>query len=145
MEELGASDITKVSTISKSSEHLDQLWRNSPDPAEVSTSYRSASRFTDDGYARRQETTKAESVGQNNSQGQSQLQIQKQSSEQGGDTTGERSSGRSVSPFSTGEPIEAISNPPSPRGQKISEWEINSTCSNPTQTKLPSESTSISR
>ncbi|KAM4726153.1 protein Shroom1 isoform 2-T5 [Anableps anableps] len=147
MEELGASKITKVSAMSKSSEHLDQLWRNSPEPA----GDRSASHFAEDRDARRQETRKeAEYVGQNNSQGQSQHQTQKhslekQSSEQGENTTGEMSSGRSITPASSGEPSETFSNPPSPRGQKISEWEIKSTCSTPTQTKLHCESTPVSR
>ncbi|XP_027887490.1 protein Shroom1 isoform X3 [Xiphophorus couchianus] len=150
MEELGASKITKVSTLSKSSEHLDQLRRNSAEPAGRSRNIRSISHFAEDGDARRQETRKEEEfVGQNNSQGQNQHQTQKhppqkQSSEQREDATRETGSGGSVSPVSSGEPSETFSNPPSPKGQKISEWEIKSTCSTPTQTKRPCESTPVS-
>ncbi|XP_054907636.1 protein Shroom3 isoform X3 [Poeciliopsis prolifica] len=151
MEELGASKITKVSTLSKSSEHLDQLRRNSAEPAGGNRNdSKSISHFAEDRDARQQETRKeAEFVGQNNSQGQNQHQTQKhppqkQSSEQREYATGETGSGGSVSPVSCGEPSEAFSNPPSPKGQKISEWEIKSTCSTPTQTKRPCESTPIS-
>uniref|UniRef100_A0A096LTF1 Shroom family member 1 n=1 Tax=Poecilia formosa TaxID=48698 RepID=A0A096LTF1_POEFO len=106
MEELGASKITKVSTLSKSSEHLDQLRRNSAEPAGGSRNDRSISHFAEDGDARRQETRKE---------------------------------------VSGGEPSETFSNPSSPKGQKISEWEIKSSCSTPTQTKRPCESTPVSR
>uniref|UniRef100_A0A1A7Y837 Shroom family member 1 n=1 Tax=Iconisemion striatum TaxID=60296 RepID=A0A1A7Y837_9TELE len=95
----------------------------------------------------------------------------KQSSEHGQDgTKGERSSSRSNSPTSTSfsrarvhsaspgshvavadefrserSPSENLSNPPSPRGQNISEKEMKSTSSTPTRTKHLSESTPCSR
>ncbi|XP_047235056.1 protein Shroom1 isoform X2 [Girardinichthys multiradiatus] len=151
MEELGASKLTKVSGLSKSSEHLDRLRKDSAEPAGVSRNERSASNDAEDRDARRPETRKeAEFVGPNNSQVQSQHQTQKnppekQDTEQGEDATGERSSGRSIPSVSSGELSETFSNPPSPRGQKISEWELKSGSSTPTQTKLPCESTPISR
>ncbi|XP_038147996.1 protein Shroom1 [Cyprinodon tularosa] len=140
MEELGALKVAKVSALSKSSDHLDQLCKNSVETPAISRNVRSASHFLEDRDARRQEMRKeAEFVGQNNSQGQSQHQTQKHCPEE--DTAGDRSSGRPFSPVSSGEPNETFSNPPNLRGQKLSEWEIASTSN---QTKLP-ESVPISR
>uniref|UniRef100_A0A3Q2NVZ4 Shroom family member 1 n=1 Tax=Fundulus heteroclitus TaxID=8078 RepID=A0A3Q2NVZ4_FUNHE len=146
MEELGASTVTKVSTLSKSSEHLDQLRKNSAEPAGEYRNERKAAHLAEDRSARRQESRKeAEFVGQSNSQGQSQHQTrsnspERQRPEQGGDAAGERGSAGAVSPASSGELSETVSNPPSLRGQKTSEREIKSSSSTPTQTKLPCES-----
>ncbi|XP_069574286.1 protein Shroom1 [Brachyistius frenatus] len=191
MEELGASKLTKLSAMSKSSEQLDQLWRHSAGHGEPGRDKRSVSYFADVREAQGQERggrkkpfvseqtgKELEIVGQKNPQGQAQNQTQKkslskQNSEPGEDATvGTRSSSRPASPTSSSSssrarvqsaspgshgpaadefrssrpPSETSSNSPSsPRGLEISERELKSTLSTPTQTKHPSETRPSSR
>ncbi|XP_028276877.1 protein Shroom1 isoform X2 [Parambassis ranga] len=176
MEELGASKLTQLSALSKSSEQLDQLWRHSTGIGEPDREKRSVSYFAEVREAQGQERGKKKSFLsehemepfiQKNTQGQTQNQTQKkslmkQNSEPEHDATlGTRNSSRSTSPTSCSStrarvrsaspgshglvtdefkssrpPSETSSNPPSPRGLEISEREIKSTLSTPTQTKL---------
>ncbi|XP_044079517.1 protein Shroom1 isoform X2 [Siniperca chuatsi] len=118
MEELGASKLTKLSALSKSSEQLDQLWRYSTGPGGPARDKRSVPFFAevreaqgqDRGrkkqYVTEQAGKEAEIVGQKNTQGQTQNQTQKksllkQNSEPGEDAiVGTRNSSRSTSPAS---------------------------------------------
>lgn len=116
MEELGTSKLTKLSAMSKSSEQLDQLWRDSTGPGGSDRDKRRVSFFAEVRGAQGQEREKkkkqyaseqmgkeAEMVGQKNTQGQTQNQTQrksllKQSSEPENET---RISSRSTSPISS--------------------------------------------
>lgn len=118
MEELGASKLTRLSALSKSSEQLDQLWRHStglegPDRDKRSVSFfaevreaQGQDRGRKKPYVTEQAGQEAEIVGQKNTQGQTQNQTQKrsllkQNSEPGEDATvGTRNSSRSTSPAS---------------------------------------------
>ena len=177
MEELGASKLTKMSALSKSSEQLDQLWRDATGFVGPKGDGRSASYFAEVRERRwnKQMGKEPEVIDQKSTQGQIQNQTQKktlvkQRSEPGGDAAGERSSTRSnslpsssssragahsASPGSRGlfadeistsrAHSETSSSPPSPKGQEISETEMKSTSSTPTQTKLPCENAPCSR
>ncbi|XP_041808837.1 protein Shroom3 isoform X2 [Chelmon rostratus] len=117
MEELGASKLTRPSALSKSSEQLDQLWRDSTGPGGPDREKRSVLFFAevkeaqDRGrkkqYLTEQSGKEPEIVGQKNIQGQTQNQTQKksllkQNSEPGEDATeGTRNSSRSTSPTSS--------------------------------------------
>lgn len=176
MEELGVSQVTKVSALSKSSEQLDRLLRNSNGTGRPD--------FSDEREAQGQERRRKklslsektgkepEIVGQKHTQGQSQNQTQrkallKENSKEDATVRSRNSSG-SVSPISSSSPSQAkvhpaspgshgpvtdecrssrppsetSSNPPSPGGEEITEREIKSTASTPTQTKLPFENRS---
>lgn len=114
MEELGASKLTRPSALSKSSEQLDQLWRDSNGPGGPDREKRSVSFFAevreaqDRGRKKQYVTEQAgkapEIVGQKNTQGETQNQTQKksflkQNSERGEEATvGTRNSSRSTSP-----------------------------------------------
>ncbi|XP_034745748.1 protein Shroom3 isoform X2 [Etheostoma cragini] len=116
MEELGASKLTRPSAFSKSSEQLDQLWRDSTGPGGPDGDKMSVSFFAEvreaqgqDGGKKKQNLTEQagkepEIVGQKNTQGQTQNQIQKKSSlKQNSEpvedaTVGTRNSSRSTSP-----------------------------------------------
>ncbi|XP_029304532.1 LOW QUALITY PROTEIN: protein Shroom1 [Cottoperca gobio] len=118
MEELGATKLKRPSALSKSSEELDQLWRDSTGPGGQHRDKRSVSVFAevkeaqgqDRGRKKQNVTEQAgqepEIVGQRNTQGQTHNQTQKksvlkQSSEPGEDATaGTRNSSRSTSPAS---------------------------------------------
>ncbi|XP_049896235.1 protein Shroom1 isoform X1 [Epinephelus moara] len=117
MEELGSSKLTRPSALSKSSEQLDQLWRDSPGPGGPDRDKRSVSFLAEvrgsqgQGRGRKKQNVteqagkEPEIVGQRNTQGQTQNQTQKtplrQNSEPGEDATlGTRSSSRSTSPAS---------------------------------------------
>lgn len=115
MEELGASKLPRTSALSKSSEHLDQLWRHSTEPGgpDKDISFISEVRKAQGQERGRkkqcvseQEEKDSEIVGQKNTQGQTQNQTQKkslikQNSEPGeAATVGTRSSSRSTSPAS---------------------------------------------
>ncbi|XP_040907500.1 protein Shroom1 isoform X2 [Toxotes jaculatrix] len=118
MEELGATKLTRPSALSKSSEQLDQLWRQSTGPGGPERDKRSVSFIAEVREAQGQErgrkkqylTEQAgkepEILGQKNTQGQIQNQTQKksplkQNSEPGEDATvGARNSSRSTSPAS---------------------------------------------
>ncbi|KAG7215402.1 hypothetical protein INR49_022527 [Caranx melampygus] len=119
MEELGASKITRLSAMSKSSEQLDQLRRRSGGPGTAERDKRSVSFIAEVREAQGQERARRtqhgredmgnepEVVGQKNSQGQTQNQthkkpLLKQNSEPGEIVTeGTRSSSRSTSPASS--------------------------------------------
>ncbi|XP_076606907.1 protein Shroom1 isoform X1 [Chaetodon auriga] len=117
MEELGASKLTRPSALSKSSEQLDQLWRDSTGPGGPDREKRSVSFFAevreaqDRGRKKQSVTEQAgkepEIVGQKITQGQTQNQTQKksllkQNSEPGEDATvGTRNSSGSTSPTSS--------------------------------------------
>lgn len=115
-------------------------------------------------YIKEQAAKEPAIVGQKNTQEQTRNQTQKksmfkQNSESGEDgSVRTRNSSRSTSPapsfpsrarvhsgpatdasMSGRPPSETSSNTPSPRGLEASEWEIKSTLSTPTQTKLPLE------
>lgn len=116
MEELGASKLTKLSALSKSSEQLDQLWRYSAGPCGLDRDKRDVSFFAEvrkaqeqDGdlkkeYVKEQAAKEPEIVGQKNTQEQTQNQTQrkpvlKQNSESGEDgSVRTRNSSRSTSP-----------------------------------------------
>ncbi|KAF1378349.1 hypothetical protein PFLUV_G00189620 [Perca fluviatilis] len=116
MEELGASKLTRPSALSKSSEQLDQLWRDSTGPGGPDRDKMSVSFFAEvreaqgqDGGRKKQPLTEQvgkepEIGGQKNTPGQTQNQTQKkslskQNSEHGEDATvGIRNSSRSTSP-----------------------------------------------
>ncbi|XP_059208447.1 protein Shroom1 isoform X2 [Centropristis striata] len=115
MEELGASKLTRPSALSKSSEQLDQLWRDSTGPEGTDRDKRSVSFFAEVREAQGQDRGKKkqnvteemgkepEVAGQKNTQEQTQNQTQKksllkQNSEPGEDGT--RGSSRSTSPAS---------------------------------------------
>ncbi|KAM9332429.1 protein Shroom1 isoform 1-T2 [Pholidichthys leucotaenia] len=118
MEELGASKLTKVSALSKSSEQLDQLWRYSAGSSEGQHK-RSVPNFTEIKEARGQERRRkklnvleqkgkeSNITGQKNSQGEllnqtQQKSLLKQNSESGEDEiVGTRNSSRSTSPSSS--------------------------------------------
>lgn len=118
MEELGASKITRLSAMSKSSEQLDQLRRRSGGPGTAEKDKRSVSFIAEVREAQGQERARRnqharedvgrepEAAGQKNSQGQTQNQTQKkplmkQNSEPGEIVPeGTRSSSRSTSPTS---------------------------------------------
>ncbi|XP_042355000.1 protein Shroom3 [Plectropomus leopardus] len=174
MEELGSSKLTRPSAMSKSSEQLDRLWRDSTGPGGPDRDKRSVSFFAevrgaqgqDRGRKKQNVTEKAgkepEIVGQN------QKTFLKQNSEAGEEATvGTRNSSRSTSPASCSSsrarvhsasqgpvtdefrssrpPSETSSEPPSPRCLETSEREIKPTSSTPTQTKLPCENRPSSR
>lgn len=175
MEELGARCTTNLPPLSKSSEQLDKLRKNSalPEGAGRRETYFAEERA----HQQEKQTGKGpEVVGQKNTQGQIQNQTQrkpllKQSSEPRDDeSVKERSSSRSNSPNITSSshpricspppgsqaavidelrsntaPNETFSNPPSPRGQKISESETKSPSSTPIRTKITCENTPCSR
>ncbi|XP_030602344.1 protein Shroom1 isoform X2 [Archocentrus centrarchus] len=188
MEELGASRLTKLPALSKSSEQLDHLWRYSSEAGGSDRDKRSISNFAEEREAQGQERKrKKQSVseqtgkepeinGQKHTEGQPQNQTQrksllKQNSEPREDATvRSRNSSGSISPVpsssssqakvhpaspgfhgtvtdeirSSKPPSETSSNPPSPRGLEITEREIKSTSSTPTQTKIPCENRSSS-
>lgn len=116
MEELGASKLTKLSALSKSSEQLDQLWRYSRGPCGLDGDKRNVSFFAEvrkaqgqDGdlkkeYVKEQVAKEPEMVGQKDTQEQTQNQTQKksvfkQNSESGeDDSVRTRNSSRSTSP-----------------------------------------------
>ncbi|XP_054873325.1 protein Shroom1 isoform X2 [Amphiprion ocellaris] len=118
MEELGASKLTKLSALSKSSEQLDQLWRHSTGPGGSDREQRSVPYFADVREAQGQERGRkkhyvfeqtgkeTEVAGQKDTQEQTQNQTQKksllkQSSEPVEEATaGTRISSRSTSPTS---------------------------------------------
>lgn len=115
MEELGATKLTQLSALSKSSEQLDQLWRHSTGIEEPDREKRSVSYFAEVREAQGQERGKKKSfvsehemepVSQKNTQGQTQNQTQKkslmkQNSEpEHNATLGTRNSSRSTSPTS---------------------------------------------
>ncbi|XP_034405744.1 protein Shroom1 isoform X2 [Cyclopterus lumpus] len=118
MEELGASKLTRTSAMSKSSEQLDQLWRDSTRPAGPDGDKRSVSFFAEVREAQWQDRERKkqtvmeqagkeqEVVGQKSTQGQTQNQTQKRSllkenSEPGVEATvGTKNSSRSTSPAS---------------------------------------------
>lgn len=164
MEELGASKLPKLSySLSKSSEQLDQSWRNSTDPVREA---QGKERGRKKQYVLEQTEKEA-------TQGQAQNQTQKKpllkwNSEPGDATTGTTS--RSTSPTSSSSssrarvqsspgyhgpvteefrssrpPSETSSNPSSPRGLEISESELKPASSSPVQTKPPCESRPSSR
>lgn len=176
MEELGVSQVTKVSALSKSSEQLDHLQRYSSEMGRPD--------FSDEREAQRQERRRKklsvsektgkepEIVGQKHTQGQSQNQTQRKAllkdNSKEDATVRSRNSSGSISPISSSSPSQAkvhpasprshgpvtdqcrssrspsetSSNPPSPGGEEITEREIKSTASTPTQTKLPFENRS---
>lgn len=119
MEELGASKVTRLSALSKSSEQLDQLWRYSAGPCGLDRDERSVSFFAEVREARGQYgdrkkeyvkepgAKEPEIVGQKNIQEQTQNQTQKksffkQNSESGEDASVRtRNSSRSTSPASS--------------------------------------------
>ncbi|XP_029956156.1 protein Shroom3 [Salarias fasciatus] len=120
MEELGASKVTKLAALSKSSEQLDQLWRHSSGPGGQNRDKRSVSFFAEVREAQGLEIEKkdkqmaSELIGkevaveyQNNTQGQTQNQTQrksllKQSSEPEQDEgAATKNSSRSTSPASS--------------------------------------------
>lgn len=175
MEELGARCTTNLPPLSKSSEQLDKLRKNSTlhDGAGRHETYFAEERAH---QQEKQTGNGPEVVGQKNTQGQIQNQTQrrsllKQSSDPREDASvGERSSSASNSPNATsssraricspppesqapviddlrsnGAPSETFSNPPSPRGQKISESDTKSTSSTPIRTKITCENTPCSR
>ncbi|XP_070699818.1 protein Shroom1 isoform X2 [Pempheris klunzingeri] len=116
MEELGASKLTRLSALSKSSEQLDQMWRRSSGSGGLDRDKRSVSFFAEVREAQGQESRRkkqyvtgqvgqeAEIAGQKNTQGQTQNQTQKksllkQNSEPGEDAAlGTRNPSRSTSP-----------------------------------------------
>lgn len=113
MEELGASKLTKLSALSKSSEQLDQLWRYSAQPCGLDRDKRNVSLFAEvrktqgqdgDEYVKEQAAKEPEIVDQKNTQEQAQNQTQKkpvlkQDSESGEDgSVRTRNSSRSTSP-----------------------------------------------
>ncbi|XP_032389239.1 protein Shroom3 isoform X2 [Etheostoma spectabile] len=116
MEELGASKLKRPSALSKSSEQLDQLWRDSTGPGGPDRDKMGVSFFAEvreaqgqDGGRKKQNLTEQagkepEIVGQKNTQGQTQNQTQKksllkQNSEPVEDAAvGTRNSSRSTSP-----------------------------------------------
>ncbi|XP_037604837.1 protein Shroom1 isoform X2 [Sebastes umbrosus] len=116
MEELGASKLTRPSALSRSSEQLDQLWRDSTGPGEPDRDKRSVLVFAEvreaqgqDRGRKKQNVAKQagkepEIVGEKSTQGQTQNQTQKTSllnSEPGEEATvGTRNSSRSTSPAS---------------------------------------------
>lgn len=184
MEELGASQLTKLPALSKSSEQLDCLWRYSNEKGGSDRDKRSVSNFAEEREAqvqerRRKKQSVSEQTGkeaEKHTQGQPQNQTQRKSLlKQNSDSREDaavrsRNSSGSISPVSSSSsqakvhpatpgscgpftdefrssrpPSEASSNPPSPRGLEITEREIKSTSSTPTQTKIPGENKSSSR
>lgn len=130
MEELGASKLTKLSALSKSSEQLDQLWRNSADAGGPDREKRSVSYFDEAREARGKERAKkkqhaseqvekeAEVVVQKTTQGQTQNQTQKKqqlNSEPSGDATTVMRS-RSTSPTSRSSSRARIHSSPAHHG-----------------------------
>lgn len=173
MEELGVSKLNKLPALSKSSEQLDKLRRNSN---RLEGAERHEICFAEEREAARrvkQMEKEPEFVGQKNTQGQIQTQrkpLLKQNSEPGEDASvGEGSSSRSNSPTFTCSshvkvcssaglqaPIipelrsdralnENFSNLPTPRGQKISESEKKPSSSSSIQSKMTCENTPCSR
>lgn len=124
MEELGTSKLTRPSALSKSSEQLDQLWRQSSGPEGPEGDKRNVSFFAEVREAQGQERARKkqyvldqagkepEIVSQKNTQGQTQNHTQKKSPlkqnsepalgsvEDAGPLTGTRNSSRSTSPAS---------------------------------------------
>ncbi|KAM9729290.1 protein Shroom1 isoform 1-T4 [Menidia menidia] len=134
MEELGASKLTKISALSKSSEQLDQLWRNSAGPVGPRADERSAPDFADVRKAKQQERGRSKQTGKEpetgipkNAQGQTQNQtprktLKKQRSEPGADAARERSSSRSNSlPSSSSSGAGAHSASPGSHGPSTDE------------------------
>lgn len=168
MEELGASKLPRPSAMSKSSEQLDQLWRDPTEPGGPVKDKRSVSFFAEvretqglvrggmkHNVAGQKETA---IVGQGQTQNQAQIKsVSRQSSETEESASASRSSCRtpSGSPGSHGPvtdevrssrpPSETPPDPPTPRCPETSEREIKSTSSTPTQTKLPCENRPSSR
>ncbi|XP_074528486.1 protein Shroom1 [Halichoeres trimaculatus] len=170
MEELGASKLTRLSALSKSSEQLDHMSRLSSGPG-LDRDKRSVSFLAEARDAEGKPYMARDAVGQRRTQGQAQNQTQrrslmKQHSDPEQDASaGTRNSSRSTSPASRSSsrarvhsgspgshgpvadefrtsrpPSETTSHPPSPRGPETSEGE-----SSPTQTKPPFESRPSSR
>ncbi|KAK5858828.1 hypothetical protein PBY51_002943 [Eleginops maclovinus] len=112
MEELGASKLTRPSAMSKSSEQLDQLWRDSTEPGGPVKDKRNVSFFAEvretqglvRGGTRPNVTGQKETaiVGQGHSQNQAHTKsVSRQSSETGEDSSaGTRNASRSSSPAS---------------------------------------------
>ncbi|KAI3373841.1 hypothetical protein L3Q82_022424 [Scortum barcoo] len=150
MEELGASKLTRTSTLSKSSEQLDQLWRYSTGPGGPDRDKRSVSFFAEVREAQGQDTGRkkqyvieqvgkeTEPVGPKNTQGQTHNQTQKksmvkQNSEPVEDATvGKRNSSRSTSPTSCSSSRARVhSGPPGFHGTVPDELKPSETSSNP--------------
>ncbi|XP_034062540.1 protein Shroom3 [Gymnodraco acuticeps] len=172
MEELGASKLPRPSAMSKSSEQLDQLWRDPTEPGGPVKDKRSVSFFAEvretqglvRGGMKHNVTGQKETaiVGQGQTQNQAHIKsVSRQSSETEESASASRSSSPascrtpSGSPGSHGPvtdevrssrpPSETPPDPPSPRCPETSEREIKSTSSTPTQTKLPCENRPSSR
>lgn len=169
MEELGASKLTRLPALSRSSEQLDQLWRDPTGPGAADRHKRNAPLFAElrdvQGQDRKKDYVKGQGAKMplQNPQGQTQNPTQKmpasrQNSEPAEEApSGARNSSRSTSPASSHSssrarlqsgsaadvsgrrPSNSSSNPPSPRVQEPTETESRSSRSSPTQTKLPCE------
>lgn len=172
MEELGASKLTRLSALSKSSEQLDQMSRHSSGPAGLDRDKRSVSSFAEVRNAQVQgkQYVTRDIVGQRKTQGQPQNQTQrksllKQNSDPEQDASaGTRNSSRSTSPASRSSSRARVhSGSPGSHGVAADELrssrpseasfhppsprgpDISEGESSPTQTKLPFESRPGSR